>query len=64
MVTTLTIKSLYQHYLKEHQTNSISFGTFFSRELFYVRSATSKDIEVCVCEKHLNARRAVQVLIV
>ena len=63
MVTTLTIKQLYEHYVKENPTNAVSLQTFFTLKLFYVHSATSKDIEVCVCKKHLHAQWAVQALI-
>ena len=63
MVTTFIIKQLYQHYVKENPTNAVSLRTFFALKLFYVHSATSKDIEVCVCKKHLHAQWAVQALI-
>ena len=62
MVTTLTIKQLYQHYLKENPTKAVSLGNFLALKPFYVRSATSKDIDVCVCKKDLHARWAVQAL--
>ena len=54
MVTTPTVKQLYQHYLKENPTNAVSPGTFVALESFYVCFATSKDIEVSVCKKHLH----------
>lgn len=63
MVTTPTVKQLYQHYLKENPTNAVSPGTFVALESFYVCFATSKDIEVSVCKKHLHVWWAVKTLI-
>ena len=63
MITTLTLKELYQKYLVKHSDMPVSWGTFLALKPFYVRSATTKDIEVCCCKKHLHARWAIQALI-
>ena len=41
----------------------VSLGTLLALKLFYVRSATTKDIEMCCCKKHLHAYWSIQALI-
>ena len=58
-----TVKSLYIKFLQAHPEHPILYGTFLSLKAFYVRSATSKDLEMCCCKKHLHARWSIQSLI-
>ena len=46
--TTLTFRDLFQKYLAENPLSPVSFGTFLGLKPFYVRSVTTKDIEMCV----------------
>ena len=48
LVHCLTILEMYVRYCAEH-LNPVSYGTFIGLRPFYVRSATTKDIEMCVC---------------
>ena len=38
-----------------YPNNPVSFGTFHALKPFYIWFATAKDIEMCVCKKHLHA---------
>lgn len=62
-IINLTCKELYSKYLKANPDNYVSWGTFTSLRPFYVRSATTKDIEVCCCKLHLHARWSIKSLI-
>ena len=53
-VTKETLKVLYHKFLKINQESSVSYGTFLGLKSFCVRSATTKDIEICCCKKHLH----------
>ena len=53
---------MYARYCAEH-LNPASYGTFLGLRPFYVRSATTKDIEMCVCKKHSHARWGVDALV-
>ena len=55
-------RELYKKYLLEY-SNPVSYGTFMALKPFYVRSATTRDIEMCVCKKHLHARWCIQAII-
>lgn len=61
-ITTLTFKELYQRYITSAD-NKVSLGTFIALKPFYVRSATTKDIEVCCCKTHLHARWSIKALV-
>ena len=62
-IINITIKEFYVNYIKSHPDMAVSLGTFLSLKPFYVRSATTKDIEMCCCKKHLHARWSIQALI-
>ena len=63
MITTKTYKQLYVEYLTSNNDKHVSMGTFMALKPFYIRSATTNDIEVCCCKKHLHARWAINALI-
>ena len=62
-IVNVTYKELYQKYIKDHPNELVSIGTFFALKPFYIRTATTKDIEMCCCKKHLHARWSIQALI-
>ena len=41
----------------------MSYGSFLALKPFYIRSATTKDLEMCCCKKHLHARWSIVALI-
>ena len=59
LITNLTLKELYGKYLAK----KLSFGSFMALKPFYIRTATTKDIEVCCCKTHLHARWSIKALI-
>jgi len=59
----LTIKELYLKYLQSLPDNAVSLGTFLALKPFYIRAASTKDIKMCVCKKHLHARWSIQALV-
>ena len=63
MIINESVKVLYLKFLQANPGVKISYGTFLSLKPFYVQSATSKDIEMCCCKKHLHARWATKALI-
>ena len=63
MIINESVKVLYHKFLQTNQGVKISYGTFLSLKPFYVRTATSKDIEMCCCKKHLHERWATKALI-
>ena len=58
-----TRKELYVKYITSHPDSVVSWGTFLALRPFYVRTATTKDVEVCCCKLHLHARWSVNALI-
>ena len=58
-----TLKNLWVKYQKEYPDTPVSKGTFIALMPFYVRSATAKDLAMCVCKKHLHARWSISALI-
>ena len=58
-----TIRVLHREYNEQHPDLQMSYGLFFALKPFYVRFTTEKDLEMCVCKKHLHARWAIQSLI-
>jgi hypothetical protein len=63
MITIKTLKQLFCEYLEDHIDMQVSWGTFLALRLFYIRSATTSDIEMCCCKKHLHARWSINALI-
>jgi len=62
LITNLTFKELYQKYLVNNEVK-VSIGIFMALKPFYVKSATTKDIEVCCCKTHLHARWSIKALV-
>ena len=58
-----TLHNLYNEYINNFSVQHVSFGTFYSLKPFYIRHVTEKDIEMCVCKKHLHARWGINGLI-
>ena len=58
-----TLHNLYNEYINNFSDQHVSFGTFYSLKPFYIRHVTEKDIEMCVCKKHLHARWGINGLI-
>ena len=56
------LKCLYAKYSSENPDSPISYG-FFLKKAFYVRTVTTKDVEIYYCKKHLHARWAVSTLL-
>ena len=53
---------MYHKFLEINQESSVSHGTFLALKPFYLRSATTKDIKMCCCKKHLHIRWLVKAL--
>ena len=62
-IINITIKELLLKYIKSNPEVPVSLGTFLALKPFYVCSATTKDIEMCCCKKHLHAHWSIQALI-
>ena len=62
-IINVTIKELFLKYIKSNPEVPVSLGTFLALKPFYVCSATTKDIEMCCCKKHLHAHWSIQALI-
>ena len=58
-----TFKRLYLKYLSEKPDSPVSYGTFLKLKPFYVRSVTTKYVEICCCKKHLHVRWGVSALL-
>ena len=58
-----TFKCLYMKYSSEKPDSPVSYGTFLKLKPFYVRSVTTKYVEICCCKKHLHARWGVSALL-
>ena len=58
-----TVKELYRKYINKNPTLAVSYGTLLALEPFYVQSATTKDMEMCCCKKHLPAGWFINALI-
>ena len=50
-------------YIQQNPDHYVSWGTFNTLKPFYVRTATSKDVEMCCCKLHLHARWSVKALV-
>ena len=57
-----TLKELHCTYLERNPNHTISWGTFLALKPFYVHTATSKDVEMCVWKLHLHVYWAVKSL--
>ena len=60
MIVNTTYRELYPEYLTKNKKFPVSLGTFYALKPFYVRSATTSDIEMCCCKMHLHARLSVK----
>ena len=49
-------------YSSENPDSPLSYG-FFLKQAFYVRSVTTKDVEIYCCKKHLHSRWTVSALL-
>ena len=60
-----THRKLYSKYLLQCQEGeeTVLWGTFNSLKPFYIVSASEKDLQMCVCKKHLHARWATTALL-
>ena len=56
-------RELYLFYTNKFPENKVSMGTFIVLKPFYVRGASSADIEMCCCKEHLHARSSIKALI-
>ena len=56
-------ESTLHQFLNENPGIKTSHGTFFALKPFYVRLATTKDLEMCCCKKHLHARWVIKAMI-
>ena len=62
-ITNETVKVLYHKFLNENPGIKISYGTFLALKPFYVRPATTKDLEMCCYKKRLHARWVIKAMI-
>ena len=62
-VDSKTFKELYHKFVIENPMICVSLGTFYLLKQFYLRCATSKDLEMCVCKTQLHARWAIEALL-
>lgn len=62
-IINITFRELYHSFINTFPINKVSLGTFYSLKPFYVRSATTNNIEMCCCKLHLHARWALKALI-
>ena len=61
---TTTYRKLYAKFLLEcRDGEAVSWGVFNYLKSFYVTSATEKDLEMCVCKKHLHGRWSIAALL-
>ena len=49
---------------KENSDHKVSSGTFLNLKLFYVRTASRKDMEMCVCKVHLHTRTCISAIVI
>ena len=62
-ITNETVKVLYHTFLNKNPGIKISYGTFLALKPFYIRPATTKDLEMCCLEKNLHARWVIKAMI-
>ena len=58
-----TIQDLYKKYKLSNESNRVSSSTFFNLRPFYVRSVTTRDVELRCCELHLHGRHSIAALL-
>ena len=59
-----TSRKLYAKFLLEcTDGESVSHGTFRALKPFYITNTTEKDLEMCVCKKHLHGRWGIAALL-
>ena len=63
MILEQTIKELFINYQLNFKEHPVSYGTFLALKPFYIRGATTSDIEMCCCKMHLHARWAIKALV-
>ena len=63
MILNKTIRELLFEFNNSNPSHLVSWGTFLSLKPFYVRSATTGDIEMCCCKLHLHGRWSITSLI-
>ena len=57
------LRALYTQYLLGNLEKPVSLGIFHELCPFYVRTPTTKDIEMCCCKTHLHAKWVIEALI-
>ena len=62
-VTSIQLLSLYQKYCVDHPDIPVSKGTFFNLKPFYIRDASQKDVEMCLCKLHLHGQWSIKSLL-
>ena len=55
--------SMYQKYMEQNPDSRVSKGTFFNLKPFYVRGASQKDIQMCLCKLHLHTQWSFKALL-
>ena len=58
-----TFKCLHMKYSSENPDSPVPYGIFLKLKPFYVRSVSTKDVEMCCCKKHQHARWPVSALL-
>ena len=58
-----TLKELYVKYITSHPEIVVSWETLLALRPFHVRTATTKDNEICCCKVHAHIRWSVNALI-
>ena len=58
-----TLKVLHHKFVQLNPETVVSYGSFLALKPFYVRSATTKDVEMCCCKKQLPMCWSVKALI-
>ena len=62
-VTGIPMLSMYQKYMEQNPDSRVSKGTFFNLKPFYIRGASQKDIQICLCKLHLHTQWSFQALL-
>ena len=62
-VTTCQLLLLYKKYCEKFPSNLVSKGTFFNLKPFYIRNASKKDMEMCLCKLHLHTQWSFEALL-
>ena len=62
-VTAIPMLSMYQKYMEQNPDSRVSKGTFFNLKPFYIRGASQKDIQMCLCKLHLHTQWSFKALL-